>query len=93
MTSPGADTSIVTWCEKSLERQIARLITTLREPKAYLSAPAHADLHKQGENSEPRPSVVTDSAQQKKSATEAFNPGTELRYIRPSRHCGVGELE
>jgi len=31
---------------------------------------------------------VTDSAQKQKSLEEAFKPGTELRYIRPSRHSG-----
>src|SRR5438552_14022400 len=88
MTSPGTDTSLVTRPVTSLARQIARLITPLREPKEYLSSCARAELAQTAENSEPRPSVVTDSAQQKKSITEAFNPGTELRYIRLSRHCG-----
>ena len=39
------------------------------------------------------PGVVMDSAQKDKSLMEAFKLGTELRYIRLSRHRGVGELE
>src|SRR3954470_10070505 len=88
MTSPGADTSVVTCRATFLTRQSARRITTWRLPKEYLSSCAALDPHRRSENSEWRPGVVTDSAQQKKSITEAFNPGTELRYIRPSRHCG-----
>jgi hypothetical protein len=83
----------ISWRAASLARQSASLITPCGPPKEYQSRHAHALTRRQGENSDPLPSVVTDSAQKQKSLTEAFNPGTELRYIRPSRHCGGLKLE
>src|SRR5690242_6081469 len=79
MTSPGTDTSVITWRMSLLARQSASLVTACTGLNAYLWAQAHADSLIRRGNSEALPGVVTDSAQKDKSLTEAFKPGTELR--------------